>query len=109
MKGVFENISPQWVQNAFYALLAAAGGAFGYVMRAMEANNPIMFWRVVVEAGGAAFVGVLVAFTCHALNLNQEWTGVIVGICGWLGANATIRMLEKVVDKKLGIGDDNGT
>nr|DAF45680.1 MAG TPA: holin [Siphoviridae sp. ctJ7x27] len=83
----------------------------GYLMRTIDKeDHPILWGRAVIEAIAAGFVGVLVLFVCLALNLSQQWTGVIVGVSGWLGANASIRLLERVVYKKIGMEvnrDDN--
>lgn len=91
-----------WKAVAF-AVLASFGGALGYIMRSIDNNAPIKIGFVFVQAGAAGFVGMLVYLSCVALNLSDPWTGVIVGVCGWLGANSTIRILEKLVYKKLGV------
>lgn len=93
----------QWIRIALYSLFASFGGAMGYIMRALDSGTRIAPLRVLVEAGAAAFVGILVTLLCYALHLSLQWTGVIVGVCGWLGANASIRMLESAVWKKLGL------
>lgn len=93
----------QWIQTAGFSLLAMVGGAMGYIMRSIEAGAKINLWRAVAEGTASGFVGVLVALLCQALHLSLQWTGVIVGVCGWLGARATIVLLESVVAHKLGI------
>lgn len=72
-------------------------------MRAFEKETPIRFGRACIEGLAAGFVGLLVMLICNAMSLSDQWTGVIVGVSGWLGANASIRMLEKLVFKKLGL------
>lgn len=93
----------QWLQTLFYSGLSAFGGAVGYIMRTLEQGNKINYARVALEGGAAGFVGVLVTLLCTALHLSSEWTGVIVGVSGWIGANGSIRLLEKAINKKLGI------
>lgn len=93
----------QWISTLFYSGLAAFGGAVGYIMRTLEKGHKINYARVALEGGAAGFVGVLVTLLCIALHLSTEWTGVIVGVSGWIGANGSIRLLEKVINKKLGI------
>lgn len=44
---------------------------------------------------------------CKALNIDILWSGVIVGVFGWLGAEASIVMLAGLLRRKLGI-DVNG-
>ena len=75
----------------------------GHLLRTIHSNQKIGWIRAIIEGCAAGFVGVLVLFTCQAMHLSEAWTGVIVGVCGWLGASTTIAMLENVVRKKLGL------
>ena len=94
------------MKAVLYAALATFGGFLGHVMRDLDEENPIRYRRAGIEGLAAGFVGLLVMLMCNATNMSDEWTGVIVGVSGWLGANASIRMLEKLVFKKLGITSD---
>lgn len=95
-----------WVKSAIFALLSSIGGALGYIMRSLDKDVPVSFTRAMVEGMAAGFVGLLVMLMCNATNMSDQWTGVIVGVAGWLGANASIRMLERLVFKKLGLSGD---
>lgn len=96
-------LTDNWfTRAAAYTAFSAIGGMIGYAMRAVDTKQPFKIWRCTLEGAGAAFVGVLVMLLCEATHLNQQWTGVIVGVCGWLGASTTIRLLESVVRNKLG-------
>ena len=92
-----------WLITGLYAGFAFFGGVMGYIMRCFDKKESVNPLRVFVEGGAAAFVGIIVMLLCQAMNLSPQWTGVIVGVCGWLGATATIQMLERMVAKKLGV------
>lgn len=94
---------PWWMKAIAYAAFASFGGFMGHVMRTFDKREKLHWGRASVEGIAAGFVGLLVLFVCQAMDLSQQWTGVIVGVSGWLGANASIRMLEQIVFKKLGI------
>lgn len=94
-----------WIQTLGYAFFAAVGGLMGYSLRTINTGQKIQWSRALMEAVASAFVGVLILFMCQALKFGPEWTGAIVGMAGWLGANVTISLLERVVRKKLGIDD----
>jgi hypothetical protein len=95
-----------WFKAACYALFASFGGTISYLLRSIDDAKHISWGRAFIEAASAGFVGVLVLFACQAAALSEQWTGLIVGVCGWLGASATIKMLETLVRKKLGIQED---
>lgn len=95
-----------WIRAAGYTAFSAIGGMVGFTMRSADAKQPFNFLRCVLEGAGAAFVGVLVMLLCEAMKLSPQWTGVVVGVCGWLGASTTIRILESVIRNKLGAPPD---
>jgi hypothetical protein len=93
----------KWVEAIAFTGLSGIGGMIGYIYREVQSERRPNPWRALIEGSAAAFVGILVFLMCDALNLGLQWTGVIVGVFGWLGATATIHVLEKVVFKKLGV------
>lgn len=102
-----------WVvlRAAGYALFASIAGALGYVLRSMDAGLPITYARTFVEALSAGFVGVIAMWMCQAASLSPQWTGITVAVSGWLGANASIQVLQRLVWRKLGLypkDEDNG-
>lgn len=94
----------KWIEAIAFSGLSGIGGMLGYVYREIQKDKRWKFGRVLVEGSAAAFVGVPVFLICDLMNLGQQWTGAIVSVFGWLGAAATIHVLEKVVFKKLGVG-----
>lgn len=88
---------------AGYAAFAASGGLLGYVLRTLDANQPVSWKRLTVETAASGFMGVMAMLACNALDVNTTWTGVIVGMSGWLGATASMRLIETLVYKRLGI------
>lgn len=92
-----------WLQAFGYALLAGIGGFLGYLMRMVDNSKDVVVTHAILEAFSAGFVGLLVLFTCQVFGIPPTLTGVLVGISGWLGASASIRVLEVIVYDKLGI------
>ena len=83
------------IKAAVFTALAVFGGFFGYIMRALDNEHKISYVRAVLESLAAGFVGLLVMLLCNASGFSDQWTGVVVGVSGWLGANASIRVLER--------------
>jgi len=100
------DIDPQQaklIRDLLYVCLAFFAGLIGYLFRSMEARKKIKFLRGMLEGFGSAFTGYLVLLLCHSAGFGEEVTGVLVGTFGWLGASATIRLLEKWAYKQLGV------
>lgn len=95
-------ISDALFQYITQAVLAAAGGLIGVLMREEPGGWP----HVLLGSVGAGFVGLLVAHGCHALGLSDDFTFVCVGVSGWLGAERTIAYLEKIITKRFNISSD---
>jgi hypothetical protein len=103
---VFENQDPRWLswlQAAMFTAFAAFAGGLGYVMRTMDAQQPVTVWRTLVQGMAAGFVGLLVMWICQSAGLSWQWMAVSVGVSGWLGAEATIQVIQKLVWNKLGL------
>jgi hypothetical protein len=92
-----------WLKAVAYAAFGSVGGMLGHTLRTLDRKEKINWVRAVTEGLSAGFVGLLMFFLCDAMELSQQWTGVIVGVSGWMGATATIRVLEFFVQKKLNL------
>lgn len=92
-----------WFRYVTYGLFAGFAGVCGHLLRRIDSNEKIVWSRALIESAAAGFVGVLCLMACQALGMSEQWTGVIVGVSGWLGASATIKMLEQLIRKKLGL------
>lgn len=98
-----------WIKFIAFIVLATIGGIMGYIMRTLDADKKINWKRAIIEGIAAGFVGLLFYLLCQAMSMNGWWAGVIVGVAGWLGANVSIRILEKAIFKKLGVSPDTET
>lgn len=94
---------PEWTIQLGQIALAVIGGTLGYIMREHDKGHEVSAWRAAIEGFGSGFVGILVMMLCHAMELSVMWTGFLVGLLGWMGANASIRLLEKIAYDKLGV------
>ena len=97
---------PNWLsvlRAGAFSLFAACAGALGYVMRTMDAHEKVNWKRALVEFFASALVGYLSMLICRFMGMSFELTSVTVGICGWLGAAASIQVLQKFVWKNLGL------
>lgn len=96
-----------WTKALAYAAFSTIGGVIGHLMRTMNKGGKITIGRCMVEGIAAGFVGLLVLLLCESMGMGEQWTGVIVGVSGWLGASATIQTLEGIVRKRLNIKNDD--
>lgn len=95
-----------WWQRAIaYSSFAALGGMLGHMIRTLDKQQKINYARAALEGVAAGFVGLLMLFTCDAMGMSKQWTGVIVGVAGWMGPSATIRVLELIVKRRLNVSN----
>lgn len=100
---MFTEMDIEFWKAVAYTVLATIGGFLGHLMRTIDKRLKIRWGHACLEGGAAGFVGTLTLLLCRAAEFNDAWTGVIVGVFGWMGANATIKVLERVILKKLGV------
>lgn len=88
-----------------FILLASIGGLLGHLMRVVESGGKVR-WRIAcLEMLSSGFVGYLALMVCKAVGLSYEWTGVTVGVLGWVGASASVLLLERLVKRRFGINE----
>jgi hypothetical protein len=92
-----------WLEALIFSGLASFAGLMGYLMRNVNDRRVITWERTLLETFASGFIGFMSMLICKAMNLSYEWTGVIVGVLGWLGATVSMQLFERIVRKKLGI------
>ena len=86
-----------------FAGFSAMGGLLGYLMRQATREQPIELGRATLEAVASGFIGTITMFLCHAMELPWYWSGAVVGVLGWLGAEASIVVIARAVRGKIGL------
>lgn len=93
------------IEAALLSGFAAIGGILAYIMRTLNREQQPKLSRAVLEGMSSAFIGLIAMLACKALNIDWYWSGVIVGVFGWMGAESSIVLFQRLVRKKLGISD----
>lgn len=91
------------VEAILFSGLAGVGGVLSYCLRQANKGKRPTLGLALLEGCSSAFVGFLAMLMCKATGLDWYWSGVVVGVFGWLGANASIAVLAKVVYGKIGV------
>jgi hypothetical protein len=86
-----------------FAGLSATGGLLGYLMRQATRDQPIKLSRATLEAVASGFIGIITMFLCYAIWLPWYWSGAVVGVLGWLGAEASIVVIARAIRGKIGL------
>lgn len=93
----------EWAKLFIYAAFAGIGGFLAHIVKCLENNSPISWLKCIVAAFASGFVGILMVLLCTILKLDMAWTGLLVGMSGWIGAEATIQLISAIVRRKLGV------
>ena len=101
-----DELKSLYLTTLLLVLLAAVGGLIGSMIRMLDDTGKINWTITLIEALASAFSGVIVMLLCQALGFNLQWTGVIVGVCGWFGGRTTMLWLERRVRRIIEGGRD---
>lgn len=93
------------VETILFALFAGVGGMLSYLLRSLNSNLSPKFSRAFVEALSSAFVGLIAMLICKAVEIDLYWSGAIVGVFGWIGAETSMVIFTKIVKARFGAGD----
>ena len=97
-----------WVKAIAFTVLAIIAGAVGHLFRTFESGEKISATIVLIKTLAAGVTGFLMYLLCLALNFNDIWSGIIVGVFGWLGADTTISVLKGFVYNMMKVDKTKG-
>ena len=92
-----------WLKILIFTILAFLGGSLGYTMRTLDANEKLIWWRVVLEGLSAVFFAVITGLICMEQNISFGWASAIIGATSWIGSRATFIIIRSLAFKKFGI------
>ncbi len=90
-----------------FSAFAGVGGMLAYLLRTVKRKEKPIIIRAIIEALASAFVGIITMLVCKAMDLDWQWSGVVVGVFGWLGAESSIVVFSKLIRERLGLPNDS--
>lgn len=95
------------IETILFAIFAGAGGMLSYLLKSISRNEQPKVTRATIEAMSSAFVGLIAMLACKAMDIDVYWSGVIVGVFGWIGAETSMLVFTRIAKNKLGVGNNN--
>jgi hypothetical protein len=86
--------------------IAGTAGLLAFLMRAFRKGRRVRWPEALIKTAASAFVGYLALHACIALKIDDAWVGVVVGCLGWIGAESSIAVIERLVFRRLGVPED---
>jgi hypothetical protein len=90
-----------WLRTLGFMLFSATAGALGYMMRTMDSGQKIGKIRLLIEFLSSGMVGLFAMWICRIKGVSFEITAISVGVSGWLGASASIQVIQRFVWRNL--------
>lgn len=100
---MFDELKEFMTQVVLGGLFAMFCGFAGYLNRQITGKQKIRLIEALIRSLGSGVAGMLVMMLCIALQVEIAWVGFIVGTAGWMGADATMILLEKIVHRKMNL------
>lgn len=92
-----------WSKEVEAITVAAIAGLLGYLMRTIQSGRRIRALQAVVETAAAGLVGYMACHLCEGLGIGREWSSVIIGVLGWVGASGSVVILQRLAFRRFGI------
>lgn len=95
------------IETILFAIFAGAGGMLSYLLKSISRNEQPKITRAIIEALSSAFVGLIAMLACKGMDVDVYWSGVIVGVFGWIGAETSMLVFTRIVKLRLGLGNND--
>lgn len=91
------------LETILLIVVAALGSTLGYISKQWGAGKVIKVSRVVFSVASSVFFLILLRALANKLNLDYEWTLILVGLCSWMGVEFTASLIERALQRLLGV------
>lgn len=95
------------IGHLLLSFFAGIGGTLGYLVRSIQQGKKLSWLGGLLAGMASAYIGFLVCLIGEAMEFDWRWVGAMAGVLGWIGAEASISILSRVVRNKLGIKDND--
>ena len=99
IKRMIEEWKEFLAQIGVAALFSAFCGLAGYLHKKSKSKEKIVLAEALVRALGSGVTGAILIMACQSMEIDPMTTGAIIGTCGWLGADASVKLLHGIIKR----------
>jgi hypothetical protein len=94
------------LRAAVFTVFAGVGGLLAYLLRCLNSGEKAHFGRAMIEMLSSGFFGAVMILACMSFKVDIYLAGALAGVFGWLGAEASMLFIKKLINKRFGIKSD---